>query len=342
MSHSSGIPVSESLKKVFGAALSENNKRLIKAVIENEEIVNKHAAPISSNDWEHDLELIPSLLEVDQACYILYRLDTQGPTGFNWVLMCYVPDKCKVKDKMLYASTRSNLKQQLGASFFCDEIFGTVAADFNKKGYELHVASKKMEAPLTEQEQLKVRETGEFISGVSSTYVHGVAFPVNQDAQDAIKKLISGSVNYVQIAIDCDHEKITLDHTATLSSFNDFPSHVPIDVPRFHFFAYKHDFEGQSQTAHVFLFSCPDGSKNTKSAPVKQRMLYSSSKANVSNMLAASGGSIGTKFEINAGDDVTEENIHETLHPKKAEEKKAFSKPSRPGKGGARLTKKDA
>ncbi len=57
---------------------------------------------------------------------------------------------------MIYASTRSNLKQQLGANFFSDEVFGTVASDFSKKGYEQHVTSKKMEAPLTEQEQLKV------------------------------------------------------------------------------------------------------------------------------------------------------------------------------------------
>jgi len=70
-------------------------------------------------------------------------------------------------------------------------------------------------------------------------------------------------------------------------------------------------------------------------------MLYSSSKANVSNLLSTANAQIGAKFEINAPDDVTEEQVLEAIHPKKAEQVKTFAKPTRPGKGGARITKKD-
>jgi hypothetical protein len=82
-------------------------------------------------------------------------------------------------------------------------------------------------------------------------------------------------------------------------------------------------------------------------------MLYSSSKANVSELLSTGNGTISAKvnsyhilchlckiqFEINVADDLSETNVLDVLHPKKEEKKQAFSKPSRPGKGGARLVK---
>jgi len=255
--------------------------------------------------------------------------------------MCYVPDLAKVKDKMIYASTRSNLKQHLGATYFNDEIFGTVPGDFSKKGYEHHVTSKKVDAPLTEQEQIKQQElsSGEIYSGGQSAYVHGVAFPVEDKASDAMKKLGAGGPNYVQISIDCEKEKILLDHTSNLGGFADIANEISTTEPRFHFMAYHHQYEGAEVTSYVFIYSCPDGSKNTKSAPVKMRMLYSSSKANVSNLISAANAQLSAKFEINAADDITEEQLVETIHPKKAEQAKSFAKPTRPGKGGARLTK---
>lgn len=340
MSHSSGIPVSEQLRTTFGKALEDQNVRLIKCIIQEEQVVDVQTQNLQS-DWETDLELVQPLLEKDNACYVIYRTDIKGAVGYNWLLFCFVPDLCKVKEKMLFASTRANVKQQLGLSFFSDDIFGTVPSDFNKKGMEIHMASKKMEAPLTEQEQLKQREHGEIYKGGASTYVHGVAFPIVKEASETIEKLINGQVNYVRIAIDCDNEKITTDGSATLGGFNDIASQIPTDEPRFHLFAYDHQHEGTQFRSYVFIFSCPDGSRGTKSAPVRMRMLYSTSKANVTNILSTYNASVDAKFEINTAEDVTEEMVLETLHPKPVEAVKTFAKPSRPGKGGARLHGRD-
>jgi hypothetical protein len=71
-------------------------------------------------------------------------------------------------------------------------------------------------------------------------------------------------------------------------------------------------------TTHlVMVYSCPDGSGNTKSAPVRQRMLYSSSKANIENVLTSIGGKADVKIEVNQGDEVTQDNIDNQLHPPK-------------------------
>jgi len=337
MSHSSGIPVSAGLKDSFGTTITSCDKRLIKVQIENEELVEVTNSG-NKGTWEEDLGHIQSLLDKEKPCFILFRLDSSNP---QWVLFCYVPDKSKVKEKMLYASSRSNLKQQLGMNYIVDEVFGTIPSDFSLEGYRHHVQSKKSEAPLTEQEQIKRSEleSGPVYTGGQTTYVHGVAFPVDKAASDAMIKLAKGQCNYVQIAIDCANEKVILDHTGNID-IDSFAKEIPIDEPRFHFFAWKHEFEGANVTSYVFVYSSPDGTNGTKSAPVRMRMLYSSSKANVGEILSVAGGKVDGKLEINTANDLTEEVLSNLIHPQKEEKKANFTKPSRPGKGVRQLIKK--
>jgi len=339
MSHSSGISVSNKLRESFGNALSSKDKRLFKVQIENEELIEIFNKPVVGT-WEEDFAQVTSLLDKESPTFILYRLDKDTATGFSWIVLCYVPDKAKVREKMLYASTRANLKKQLGNSYFSDEVFGTVVNDFTLEGYKRHVTSQKSDAPLTEQELLRKEEMdstkGEVYSGGATSYVHGVSFPVDQKVLDSLKELTKGSLNYVQISIDCDAERIKHDHNSTID-FDGLAGEIPKQEPRFHFYAYTHEFEGASVTSYVYLFSCPDGSKGTKSAPVRQRMLYSSSKAHVGELLKSVGGNIDAKIEINAPDDIVEEEIFTAIHPQAAEKKKAFSKPTRAGQGARKL-----
>jgi len=337
MSHSSGIPVSESLKQTFAEARTENSKRFIKVCIENDEMIAVDSRP-AKGDWESDLSLVSQVFEAEKACYILYRAQQD-----EWVIFCYVPDKSKVKDKMLYASSRSNLRQQLGSNFFKDEIFGTVPNDFNKEGYQQHVHSKKADAPLTEREAQKKNEleSGEIYTGGSTTYVHGVSFPVDSGVIQGAKDLLAGKFNYLQVSIDIDNEKVVCGHTGNVSLTELITSKIGSAEPRFHFFRYQHNYEGSNVTSILFIYSCPDGSQGTKPAPVRMRMLYSSSKANVAEIIASQGGKIDGRFEVNSPDDISEELVIEVLHPKKEEKNKGFSRPSRPGKGGARLIREN-
>jgi len=335
MSHSSGIPVSDQLRESFGNARNNKDKRIIKVQIVDDQLVEVKTEDVQGS-WEEDFKLIPSLLDKDQPSYILYNLDES-----QFAIFCYVPDKSKVKEKMLYASTRSNLKMQLGSSYFSDEVFGTIPSDFSLEGYKHHVQSKKSEAPLTEQEQIKrsEMESGSVYSGGQTTYIHGVAFPIDQKAADAVTSLLNGSHNYVQIAIDCDKERVILDHTSN-TTIDGILEEIPMEQPRFHLFSWTHEFEGSQITSIVYIYSSPDGSSGTKSAPVRMRMLYSSSKANVEEIVKSLGGKIDGKLEINTKEDLSEEVLTNLLHPQKEEKKAAFTKPSRPGKGGRTLIRK--
>jgi len=341
MSHSSGIPVSQGLKDTFGDALQSGKTRYIKVKIENDELVTKGTFP-SSGHWEDDLDTVHANLEPNEPCYILFQTDVKNTqvAGNGWLLLCYVPDKAKVREKMTYASTRANLRRILGTSYFVDEVFGTLASDFNKAGYQAHRVNQKSESPLTwsEQQSNAEKEQGIFVGGSSTAYVHGVSFPVEAAVIEALKGLIKGSHNYVAVKLDADNEKIVLGHSKNVNT-SSLGSEVPNDEPRFHFFRYDHEFEGQNLKSIIYIYSCPDGSGTTKSAPVRLRMLYSSSKANIENILTQTGGKADLKLEINQGSELTEETISVQLHPPKEEEKKTFAKPKGPSKGGKRLIK---
>jgi hypothetical protein len=53
-------------------------------------------------------------------------------------------------------------------------------------------------------------ESGEIYTGGASTYVHGVSFPVDQKAMDAVTQLKQGSLNYVQIVREFEWELISI------------------------------------------------------------------------------------------------------------------------------------
>merc|ERR1712107_774032 len=61
--------------------------------------------------WEEDWEL-SELIEHDQPCFLLYRLDERDSSGgcFRWLLLSWSPDHASTRQKMLYASTKATQK----------------------------------------------------------------------------------------------------------------------------------------------------------------------------------------------------------------------------------------
>jgi len=275
---------------------------------------------------------VPGILNEKQACYVLLRTDETNQQGSSlWYILCYVPDKCRVRDKMVYASSRANLKTGLGANNIIDEIFGTTGADFSSAGFVSWKKHQEAEVPLTDLEVQKNEEIEQGLfkggAGTSSAYVHGVSFPAEQDVLDALEAFVNQKFNYLQIGIDVTNERIALRETATVE-IGDVPSHCPTNEPRFHFYRWSHDYEGEHFDSVVYCYSCP-------SSPVKLRMLYSTSKANVAGLAEAKGIAVDCRLEITNGPEFNEEDIHSIVHPPKAEAKKTFAKPK--PKGGRQL-----
>jgi len=190
---------------------------------------------------------------------------------------------------------------------------------------------QEAEVPLTEMEIQKNEELEQGIfkggAGTSTAYVHGVAFPADQDLLDTLDSFVSGKYNYVQIGIDTTNERVVLKEATNLE-LREVSSHFPNNEPRFHFYKWSHDHDDEHFDSVVYCYSCP-------SSPVKLRMLYSTSKSNVAGIAESKGITVDCKLEITNATEFNESDITTILHPLKSEQKKTFAKPK--PKGGRQL-----
>ncbi|XP_041128893.1 twinfilin-2-like [Polyodon spathula] len=328
--------------------------RLIKVLIEDEQLVlGAYKEPSQSWDQDYDRFLLP-LLEEDEPCYILYRLDSQNAQGYEWLFISWSPDHSPVRQKMLYAATRATVKKEFGGGHVKDEIFGTLQEDVSFLGYQRHVSSCSAPAPLTtaeqELQQIKINEdrvvqdskrrvvkTEISVESKHQT-LQGLAFPLQEEAQRAILLLKQRNINYIQLKLDIERETVELVHTKA-TELGELPRRIPTDTPRYHFFLYKHSHEGDYLESVVFIYSMP-GYK----CSIKERMLYSSCKSRLLDEVEQDFQlEIAKKMEIDNGDELSADLLYEEVHPKQQAFKQAFAKPKGPaGKRGMKRIIKGA
>ncbi|XP_034962004.1 twinfilin-2 isoform X4 [Zootoca vivipara] len=345
MTHQTGIHATTELKDFFAKARN-GSVRLIKIVIEDEQLVLGAYKELSRRwDKDYDSFVLPLLDEL-QPCYILYRLDTQNAQGYEWLFISWSPDNSPVRLKMLYAATRATVKKEFGGGHVKDELFGTVKEDISLSGYQKHVSSYSAPAPLTaaEQELQQIRINEDLHSLASSSEMvkteisveskhqtlQGLAFPLQPEAQQAIQLLKQKKINYIQLKLDLERETIDLVHT-NATEIADLPKRIPQDSARYHFFLYKHSHEGDYLESVVFIYSMP-GYK----CSIKERMLYSSCKSRLLDSVEQDFRlEIAKKIEIDDGAELTAEFLYDEVHPKQHAFKQAFAKPKGPvGKRG--------
>uniref|UniRef100_A0AAY4E3T2 ADF-H domain-containing protein n=1 Tax=Denticeps clupeoides TaxID=299321 RepID=A0AAY4E3T2_9TELE len=268
----------------------------------------------SSQTWDRDYDhyLLP-LLNDQEPCYIMYRLDSQSAQGFEWIFISWSPDQSAV-GVTHYAGSIVRLKMlYFGGGHIKDEIFGTVLEDISLQGYQRYVSSCSGPAPLTaaEQELQRIKIT-------------------EQAAKRALQQLSERHINYIQLRLDTEKETIELVHTNATET-RDLPRRIPTDTPRYHFFLFKHSYKGDYIESVVFIYSMPG-----YSCSIKERMLYSSCKSRLLEEVERDYHlEVAKKMEIDSGDELTEEFLYEEVHPKQHAHKQAFAKPRGPaGKRG--------
>ncbi|XP_018419878.1 PREDICTED: twinfilin-2 [Nanorana parkeri] len=300
MAHQTGIHATPELKEFFAKARN-GSIRLIKVVIEDEQLVLGAHKELRHNwDKDYDTFILP-LLDDTQPCYILYRLDSQNAQGFEWLFLSWSPDHSPVRLKMLYAATRATVKKEFGGGHIKDEMFGTLKEDVALGGYQKHVSSCAAPAPLTAAEQ-----------------------ELEENFLFTVQKL------------DIEKETIDLVHTKH-TDIQDLPARVPKDTARYHFFLYKHSHEGDYLESIVFIYSMPGYKCSIKErmlySSCKNRLLESVEQEYQLD--------IAKKIEIEDGSELTSEFLYDEVHPKQHAFKQAFAKPKGPAgkRGQKRLIK---
>lgn len=283
MAATSGIGVSPELTRAFSNAIETKNVRFIKVIIQDESLVSVASLPVA-NSLNEDLVQLQEYLEDKEPCYILARLD--DPPS-EWLAISYVPDFANVRNKTLYASTRSSLTKSLGSTVFTDSLFATSKADLTSEAYEAHKRHQAAPKPLSTREQemenIKAaeREAGNSYEGSNARKNHigrRVGLSWSSNAEDVVKGLGSRNDSRVVILkIEPSTESLELDSFADVTVDN-LSSCIPSDEPSYVFYAWSNPYS-QAGGDVVFIYSCPTGS------PVRYRMLYSS--AAMSTYLAA-------------------------------------------------------
>ncbi|SAM02438.1 hypothetical protein [Absidia glauca] len=319
MSNQSGIKVTDELAKTFAEAVANGDVRILRVSIVNETMVCTATEKVEGS-FDEDYNKVESHLEDKTPAYILVRTDerTSG-MEYNWILLCYVPDDAKVRDKMLYASTKATLTKELGDSKFSDSIYGTKKSEFSHDGYKKHLAHKNADAPLTQRErelaEIKAAEaqTVSDYQGTSTrkTYAPGLAFPLTDPAIEALQALkqdkASRPHNFVSLSLN--KETIELDDASDVN-VKDLKNKINAGAPRFTFYVLEHQHQGESKEAIVFIYTCPPSSK------IREKMLYSSSKANViTGATNKADITVLKKFETSDASDVTEDYLTDDLYP---------------------------
>ncbi|KAI0306493.1 actin depolymerizing protein [Multifurca ochricompacta] len=278
MSATSGIAVSPELASTFADAVSSLSIRFLKISIRNEALVTDITIPPSST-FENDLNRLQSLLDDDVPAYVLVRLD-DPPSA--WLAVHYVPDTAKIRDKMLYASTRNAVTKSLGATLFVDTIFATSKGDLTPAGYAAHkrhlAAPKPMSVREKEMADIKAaeRDAGgapfRINAARQSPFGTGVGLKWSSDVESAVRNLADVTEDHVvTITIDPPTETLILGEM-TATAADELGSKIPSSDPSFAFFSWS---ESTSERRIIFIYSCPSTS------PVKHRMLYSSGSSSV-------------------------------------------------------------
>lgn len=312
-------------------------------------------------------------------CYFFFRLDStvgcssgtsSSPvpsTSYEWLLIWYVPERAKVREKMLYSSSMAGLKAQIG---FSNSVYGvglwagdyhTVTLDDLKyKNFNFVHKSQRHIHDIelyTEQERQKILEEKEAFDQIekqaestvtasspttSSNAPRGVEFPFESAAQKAIQNFVNGSSMMVVLKVDIENEKILLcqEHKdSSPISVDELKQMIADNEPRYIFFHFEYEHEEAEDSKNkktIFIYSCPTKSK------VKQRMLASASKSHVLSTVTASDTvKIEASLEISDVSDLTHDFLVKYLHPPKQESITKFSKPKRPGRGTARVAKEE-
>lgn len=179
----------------FNNVLSDDSTFGLLVTISSEALTPVTTLPATSKDFGNNLAQLSPHLRPDEALYILLRRYNDAP---RLVAITYVPDAAKVRQKMLFASTRLTLTRELGLEHFRETIFATTADELSPAGFQKHDKHTELEAPLTEEERTLgevKRAEAEAGAGTGVREIHlskNMKMPLATDALVALSEMGRG------------------------------------------------------------------------------------------------------------------------------------------------------
>ncbi|KAI0115869.1 hypothetical protein GGR51DRAFT_575664 [Nemania sp. FL0031] len=331
----SGISASSELVSEFNSLLSDSSKFALLVTISSEALTPLASLLRPFPDFNANLKQLTPHLKPDEPLYVFLRRYDHAPF---LVAVTYIPDTAKVRQKMLFASTRLTLVRELGSEHFRETIFTTTADELSPAGFDRHDKHTALDAPLTEEERTLgevKRAEAEAGAGTGVREIHlssTMNMPVKDDALKALTELGRGDGRVlVMLKINPQDEAVELvPDSSKPTRIAEAAQAISTSEPRFTFFRYPSPRGGaESKDAILFFYTNP-ATPGTKA--VKNRMIYPLQKRAVLAMAEKECQCVvEKKFEVEDPSEITEELVLEELFPK-VETKTAFKRPKRPGR----------
>lgn len=269
-------------------------------------------------------------LEDEQPAFVLIARERTSAAR-RWQLVHWAPDCAPPRLKMLYSSSREDLKQSLGAGFFAShKDYSAFDADV-LTGAALLGAEIKGEAPLTDAERLEKEERDTRRPAQRCAGMASIPFELSDEAAAALAgwSVEAPASKLVEVVLG-PHETLELAQPPLQEATRVRDALSALDAPR---------FVVVKRGAKVALvFYCPDD------APIKQKMTYSTAKQTFAALVAAKGVVAALVDVRDAADlDAAVAGVLDAAAAPAAHVPlvhKATTKPSRPGRRGSSRVKK--
>lgn len=147
------LSIHSDILREFTNAQESKSIRIMKIRIVDEELRFDSLTP-KQNDCNNDFNNSLFSFNEREASIALFCINDEIVDVQSWILIAWVPEGCRVRDKMLYASSREDIKTYLGASFFSSEYYANTFDDLTWENYQQSLRRDFGEEILTEKERL--------------------------------------------------------------------------------------------------------------------------------------------------------------------------------------------
>eukprot|EP01040_Poterioochromonas_malhamensis_P000587 gene587-627_t len=333
------LHVSQEVCDAFFAAQESRNVRVLKVRIQGEEmlleqVIQKEASV--SQDFDNALR---NALSETEACFAVFCLTDEDHVSLSWLLLAWVPDGCRVRDKMLYSSSREDIKFSLGLGYFKSEYGANQLSDILWEAYQNSLRKDFDVDLLTETERLVLEEkalTQKESGDVKATALGVIPFALSEEVTEKLNDFKAGTYNWIDVTVA--NEVVQLLSAKTVNEEEEVKQHMNPDVASFIFGKFT---KPDGTSFRFFVFSCPEN------VPVRMKMTMSSSKASVTAAAAVAGLNFDKNFEVREIDELDEvlraelygTSQSETSTTSSSAANVVHSKPQRPGRGRAKVSK---
>eukprot|EP00518_Triparma_eleuthera_P018508 CAMPEP_0197571096 /NCGR_PEP_ID=MMETSP1320-20131121/41780_1 /TAXON_ID=91990 /ORGANISM="Bolidomonas sp., Strain RCC2347" /LENGTH=337 /DNA_ID=CAMNT_0043133579 /DNA_START=62 /DNA_END=1073 /DNA_ORIENTATION=+ len=330
---SARLALDPSVRSAFGSG----SHRSVHLRVEGESLVLRKTSGSLGSPCAESFDGLGAEVEGGEAEFVLFSLDgSEGGKG-KWLLVAWVPDSAKVRDKMLYSSSKEDLKKALGLTSFAGDYYANVEEDLKWDAYAASlvkvVAMNEREEALQQEKMDKIADGGSQLSKQGAMGV--VPFSLSPCASSALDAFARGGSHLVQLGQARDAPSLRGGIAGAVGS-RPLAGELGGDEPSFVIVRCVGDVAGS--TKEVFVYSCPEA------APVRTKMSFSTAKSAALAEIKKAGVVFDRTFEITEPPEI--DAVLETVAKGGREEASSAAaeikhkKPSRPGKGKARKVKK--